>query len=136
MSSQSSIFFLNSADFIKCVDFEVFEAKVQIVSQILNQSLIFFLNSLESSCKLLAQSVNNTALMYRSEPSPTESESEGLCKTIESKAVQFLQAYLTVPMNCGHYFLSDVRAFCTSTLQATISFVNDLIKVCMFKKIL
>ena len=93
-----------------------------------------FLNSLESSCKLLAQSVNNTALMYRSEPSPTESESEGLCKTIESKAVQFLQAYLTVPMNCGHYFLSDVKAFCTSTLQATISFVNDLIKVCMFKK--
>ena len=92
-----------------------------------------FLTNLENTAKLLGQSINNTALMYRSEPSPTETESEGLCKTIESKAVQFLQAFLSVPMNCGKYFLSDVRAFCVSTLQSSISFVEDLIKVCIFQ---
>ena len=89
-----------------------------------------FLTAMESAGQQLAQSVNNMALMYRSEPCPTESESEGLCKTIETKAVQFLQIYLTVPMNCGKYFLSEVRAFCTSMLLSTISFVDDLIKVC------
>ena len=88
-----------------------------------------FLSSVENSTKLLAQSINNTALMYRSEPPPTDKESEGLCNTIESKAVQFLQAFLTVPMNSGRYFLSDVRLFCVSTLQSSVSFVDDLIKV-------
>ena len=93
------------------------------------ESNAVFLSSVENSTKLLAQSINNTALMYRSEPPPTEKESEGLCNTIESKAVQFLQAFLTVPMNSGRYFLSDVRLFCISTLQSSVSFVDDLIKV-------
>ena len=94
------------------------------------ESNAVFLSSVENSTKLLAQSINNTALMYRSEPPPTDKESEGLCNTIESKAVQFLQAFLTVPMNSGRYFLSDVRLFCVSTLQSSVSFVDDLIKVC------
>ena len=93
------------------------------------ESNAVFMSSVENSTKLLAQSINNTALMYRSEPPPTEKESEGLCSTIESKAIQFLQAFLTVPMNSGKYFLSDVRLFCVSTLQSSISFVDDLIKV-------
>ena len=88
-----------------------------------------FLINLEKSGALLAQSVNNTALAYRSEPSPTETESEGLCKNIETKCVEFLNSFLSVPKNCGKYFLADVRSVSVSTLNSCISFVEELIKV-------
>ena len=55
-----------------------------------------FLISLEKSGALLAQSINNTALAYRSEPSPTENESEGLCKNIETKCVEFLNNFFWI----------------------------------------
>lgn len=88
-----------------------------------------FLMGLEKSGTLLAQSINNTALMYRSEPSPTEDESEGLCNSIESKSVEVLNSFLAVPRNCGKYFLAEARAASISTLKSCISFVEDLIKV-------
>ena len=88
-----------------------------------------FLAGLEKSGERLAQSINNTALAYRSEPSPTEVETEGLCKNIESRAVEFLNCFLALPANCGKYFLADVRTVCTSTLKSSLAFVEDLIKV-------
>ena len=88
-----------------------------------------FLVGLEKSGTLLAQSINNTAMMYRSEKSPTEDESEGLCKCIESKSIEILNSFLAVPRNCGKYFLSEVRAASISTLKSCITFVEDVIKV-------
>jgi len=87
-----------------------------------------FLTGLEKSGELLAHSVNNTALAYRFEPSPTEIETDGLCKNIESRVVVFLNSFLAIPTNCGKYFLADVRTVCISTLQSCVAFVEDLIK--------
>ena len=88
-----------------------------------------FLNGLENSGSVLVQSVNNTALAYRSAPSPTETETEGLCKNIESRVVGFYNSFLAIPSNCGNYFFSEVRASCISTLRSCISFSEDLIQV-------
>jgi len=88
-----------------------------------------FLTGLENSGSVLAQSINNTALAYRTEPSPTESESEGLCKNIELRIVEFLNSFLAVPLHCGKYFFSEVRAVCMSTMKSCISFVEALIQL-------
>ena len=88
-----------------------------------------FLLGLEKHGTLLAQSVNNTALVYRSEPSPTEEESQGLCKNVESRAVEFLNIFLSVPKGCGKYFLEDVRVVCVAALESCLSFVDELLKV-------
>ena len=88
-----------------------------------------FLSGLEKHGALIAQSVNNTALVYRSEPSPTEEESQGLCKNVESRAVEFLSIFLSVPKGCGKYFLEDARVVCVATLESCLSFVDELLKV-------
>ena len=88
-----------------------------------------YLLGLEKHGTLLAQSINNTALVYRSEPSPTEEESQGLCKNVESRAVEFLNIFLSVPKGCGKYFLEDVRVVCVAALESCLSFVDELLKV-------
>ena len=88
-----------------------------------------FLLGLETSGALLAQSVNNAGLAFRSEPSPSASESEGLCKSIESRAVHFLRSFLLVPQFCGKHFLFEVREVAMSTLKSCISFSDALLQV-------
>ena len=88
-----------------------------------------FLLGLETSGALLAQSVNNAGLAFRSEPSPSESESEGLCKNIESRAVHFLKSFLLVPQFCGRHFLFEVREVSMATLKSCVSFADALVQV-------
>merc|ERR1712141_343739 len=88
-----------------------------------------YLLDLEKHGTLLAQSVNNTALVYRSEPAPSEEESQGLCKNVESRAVEFLNIFLSVPKGCGKYFLEDVRVVCVAALESCLSFVDELLKL-------
>ena len=88
-----------------------------------------FLAGLEASGSRLAHSINNTGLAYTSEPSPTESESKGLCKNIEARVVEFLNSFMAVPLHGGKYFLCEVRVVCISTLKSCISFVEALIQV-------
>ena len=88
-----------------------------------------YLLGLEKHGTLLAQSVNNTALVYRSEPSPTEDESQGLCNNVESRAVEYLNIFLSAPIGCGRYFLEDVRVVVVATLESCLSFVDELLKV-------
>ena len=89
-----------------------------------------FLDQLQSSGAQFAQSVNNAGVAFRLEPSPTESESEGLSKNIESGAMQLLNNFMQASPHSGRYFLNEVQEACYCAIKSCIPFIEALIKVC------
>ena len=116
------------------MDFDIFLsiAQTPVEGHTPDEDTMFnnFFDQLQSSGAQFAQSVNNAGVAFRLEPSPTESESEGLSKNIESGAMQLLNNFMQASPHSGRYFLNEVREACYCAIKSCIPFIEALIKVC------